>query len=152
MPRMSANSPSAEPLPATDEQRVPRLGGSTGKGWTPGRSGNPKGRAPAEVDIAALARVHGPRCIEVAVALLDDQDSRIRLGAVNALLDRGFGRPVQAITSPDGTSNAMMHLLAATALSQEMRAALNGPRTITGNAEPVEPPPEDLLSAPLPEE
>jgi hypothetical protein len=117
--------------------------------WKPGQSGNPKGRAPAPVDIAALARVHGPRCIEVAADLLDHEDARIRLGALNALLDRGFGRPVQAITAPDGSSNAMMHLLAATALSQEMRAAL-GPRTINGNAEPAAPPPADLLNAPLP--
>ena len=150
MSRMSANAPSAETLLATEEQRVPRLGSSTGKGWTPGRSGNPSGRAKSEIDIAELARKHGPRCIAVAVELLDDPDSRIRLGALNALLDRGFGRPVQAITSPDGTSNAMMHLLAATALSQEMQAEPR--RVVTIEQEPQAAPIGSLLDAPLPEE
>jgi hypothetical protein len=123
--------------------------------WQPGQSGNPRGRPRAPFDIAAMCREHGPRCIEVAVALLDDQDSRIRLGAVNALLDRGFGRPTQSITTPDGASALMLHFAAATAVSRELQDELQrrgGQPTISGIAEPVEPPPEDLLSAPLPEE
>lgn len=118
--------------------------------WQPGQSGNPHGRPKAPVDIAELARQHGPRCVAVAAELLDHDDARIRLGALNALLDRGFGRPVQAITSPDGTSNAMMHLLAATALSQEMQAAPR--RVVTIEQEPQAAPIGSLLDAPLPEE
>jgi hypothetical protein len=123
--------------------------------WQPGQSGNPHGRPKAPVDIAELARQHGPRCIAVAVKLLDDVDARIRLGALTALLDRGYGRPVQAITSPDGASALMLHFAAATAVSRELQDELQrrgGQPTISGIAEPVEPPPEDLLSAPLPEE
>ena len=70
--------------------------------WKPGQSGNPKGRAPSPVDIAALAREHGPRCIEVAADLLDSDDERIRLAAATALLDRGFGKPVQTLSGEDG--------------------------------------------------
>ena len=76
------------------------------------------------VDIAALARVHGPRCIAVAVELLDDPDSRVRLGALTALLDRGFGRPAQVIATPDGNSPIAMHLLAATMISEQLTATL----------------------------
>jgi hypothetical protein len=77
-----------------------------------GPSGNPNGRPKALVDIAALAREHGPRCIDVAVALLDDPDPRIRLATVVALLDRGFGKPVQSITAENGAGLTFMHLVA----------------------------------------
>jgi hypothetical protein len=79
--------------------------------WKPGESGNPAGRKPALVDIAALARVHGPRCIEVAAELLEDADPRIRLAALVALLDRGFGKPPQAISGTTTDMPTMLQLM-----------------------------------------
>jgi hypothetical protein len=111
--------------------------------WQAGQSGNPAGRPPALVDIAALAREHGPKCIEVAAALLNSDDERIRLAAVIALLDRGFGRPPQAIVTPDNTQSiTFMHLVAARAFSDELaaeRAAAenSGAPTISGKAAPA---------------
>ncbi len=79
-----------------------RLGGATGHGFMPGQSGNPKGRPKAPVDIAALARVHGPQCVAVVVELLASSDERIRLAAATVLIERGFGKPVQPIAGdPD---------------------------------------------------
>jgi hypothetical protein len=43
--------------------------------------GTSAGRPPAPVDIAALAREHGPECIEVAAKLFDDPDPKMRLAA-----------------------------------------------------------------------
>ena len=43
-----------------------------------------------EVDIAALARVHGPRCVQVAVKLLGSKDKKMRRAAAAALLGRGW--------------------------------------------------------------
>lgn len=77
-------------------------GGLRNSSWRPGQSGNPKGRPKPEVDIAALAREHGPRCIAVVAKLLSDNDHKIRLAAAIALLDRGWGRPSQAITGENG--------------------------------------------------
>ena len=119
MPRNTASSASTAPRRATAAS------------WKPGQSGNPHGRPPAPVDIAALARVHGPRCIEVAVELLDSPDDRIRLGAVVALLDRGYGRPATVIATPDGNSAPTLHLLAAMQISPQLEAqreryAING--------------------------
>jgi hypothetical protein len=124
-----------------------------GRPWRSGESGNPKGRPPSPIDIAALARVHGPRCIEVAVELLDDPDPRIRLAALVALLDRGFVRPAQASASQDNTTSLQfMHLAAARAFSEQLaaerQAAENGQTTIHANAASPPLSIEELLSRP----
>ena len=72
-----------------------------------------------EVDIAALARVHGPKCIEVAAKLLSSEDEKMRLAACIALLDRGFGRPKQEL-DVNGTSTIELHLVAAKMVSQQL--------------------------------
>lgn len=111
--------------------------------WTKGQSGNPKGRPPAAVDISELARAHGPRCIEVAAELLEDADPRIRLAALVALLDRGFGRPAPAVSSATDmpTLLQLMHHEAARAFCAKPAAEqetaerpLNSPLIINGEA------------------
>jgi hypothetical protein len=111
-----------------------------------GSRGSPeirKGRPPAPVDIAALARQYGPKCIEVAAELLSDPDPRIRLAVVIALLDRGFGRPAQAVSGATDmpTLLQLMHHEAARAFcakpAAEQGAAerpLNSPLIINGEA------------------
>jgi hypothetical protein len=84
--------------------------------WKPGQSGNPKGRPKPEVDIAALARVHGPKCIQVVVKILSSKDEKMRLAAAIALLDRGFGRPKQEMDI-NSNSTIELHLVAARAIS-----------------------------------
>jgi HEAT repeat protein len=56
-----------------------------------GQSGNPGGRPKG---IAALAREHKDRAIEVLAAALDSEDERVRITAAEKLLDRGYGKPV----------------------------------------------------------
>jgi hypothetical protein len=95
--------------------------------WQPGKSGNPNGRPPAPVDIAALCRVHGPRGVEVAAELMEDPDPKVRLAAVVALWDRGFGKPPQTVTdATTGETITLMHLTAARAISEQ----INGNRVI----------------------
>jgi hypothetical protein len=110
-----------------------------GRPFSATNPGNPKGRPPAAIDISALARQYGPKCIEVAAELLTDPDPRIRLAAVVALLDRGFGRPKQMIEGADGTSPSALHLLAAIAVSRESLERMEQRATISGTAEPVGP-------------
>lgn len=44
-----------------------------------------------EVDIAALARKHGPKCIEVVAGIImKDRDEKMRHAAAVALLHRGW--------------------------------------------------------------
>jgi HEAT repeat protein len=90
--------------------------------------------------------VHGPRCIEVAVELLDDPDSRVRLAALVALLDRGFGRPAQAIAADLATSAVGLHLVAAQLVSAQILERKSEPQPQTIRHEPR------LLDSPVPTE
>jgi hypothetical protein len=72
-----------------------------------------------------LARAHGPRAIDIVVSLLDDADSRVRLSAAKELLDRGFGRPMSALsTTDDEKSFSFLHLIAARASGEQLRNEL----------------------------
>jgi hypothetical protein len=127
-------------LHSTELQRSgPGSGGVTGKGFQPGQTGNPGGRAkPGSLDIAALARSKAPKAIAALERALDDPKHYV--AAAIALLDRGFGRPAQAITATDNTQSiTFQHLVAARAFSDELareRAAAENAPTISGRAEP----------------
>ncbi len=61
------------------------------KPWQPGQSGNPGGRPKG---IAAKAREHTDRALEVLAEALADDDHRVRVTAAKELLDRGWGKPL----------------------------------------------------------
>lgn len=54
-----------------------------------GISGNPGGRPKG---IAAKAREHSDKALEILAAGLDDDNPRIRIDAARELLDRGWGK------------------------------------------------------------
>jgi hypothetical protein len=51
--------------------------------------------------VIQLARTKGPDAIRKLAALLNSDNEKIVLGAANALLDRGFGKPAQTIQVSD---------------------------------------------------
>ena len=67
--------------------------------WAPGRSGNPGGRPRAVIEVRDLAR----SCTEAAVGTLVEvmtnpkAPAAARVAAAVAVLDRGWGRPPQAV-------------------------------------------------------
>ncbi|TGQ89447.1 hypothetical protein EN828_10405 [Mesorhizobium sp. M2D.F.Ca.ET.185.01.1.1] len=69
--------------------------------FQPGQSGNPGGRPKG---IAAKAREHADRAIEVLAEALDDQDPKTRIAAAKEILDRGFGK---ALTMTADVSNKL---------------------------------------------
>lgn len=80
------------------------------------KGGRPKGsknfdKALANVGLSheeynAACRSHGPRALEVIAEIMNNADAppQIRLAAAGTLLDRGYGRPHQAVelTGPRG--------------------------------------------------
>ncbi len=51
----------------------------------------------ATVEIKAAFQRHGDELVKALLALTKSDDERIRLGAIQAALDRGYGRPAQAV-------------------------------------------------------
>jgi Family of unknown function (DUF5681) len=74
--------------------------------WKRGQSGNPGGRPKVVAEIRELARQHGHEAIQRLVALMHSSNEGVAVRAAEALLDRGYGRPLQGLelNSVDATS------------------------------------------------
>lgn len=71
-------------------------------------AGRPKGKvSQAKRTIAEMAKEHGEKALSVLVEVATDLETppQARVAAANALLDRGYGKPMQTVdnTSSDGT-------------------------------------------------
>jgi hypothetical protein len=66
-----------------------------------GKSGNPGGRPKENAEVKRLAREHGVTAIQKLAALMESDDERIVVAACQTLLDRGYGKPAQAIVGGD---------------------------------------------------
>lgn len=62
----------------------------------PGKSGNPSGRRKPDDSLEALCRIHTPEAVAALVQAL--KNPRERVPAAIALLDRGWGKPVQMVS------------------------------------------------------
>ena len=63
-----------------------------------GKSGNPGGRPKVTAAVRELARDHGAKAIERLVELMASENERTAVAACEAVLNRGYGRPAQALT------------------------------------------------------
>lgn len=57
--------------------------------FKPGTTGNPGGRPKG---IAAIARQHTDRAVEVLVNAMGSEDERVQIAAAKEILDRGYGK------------------------------------------------------------
>lgn len=69
-----------------------------------GKSGNPSGRPKVDFEVRDAAREYGQEAILKLVSLMREGDPRVSASAAQALLDRGFGKPAQAVevSGPEG--------------------------------------------------
>lgn len=100
--------------------------------WKPGQSGNPLGRPPRHLDLAALAREHTVEAVEKLVEVMRGDDPSRALYAVQQLLDRGWGKPITPIVDETPTESlSLLHLIAARrvaeALEQVVQSANDSP-------------------------
>lgn len=93
--------------------------------WKPGQSGNPMGRPPRPLDLAALAREHTVEAVEKLVEVMRGDDHSRALYAVQQLLDRGWGKPITPIvdeTPPESLS--LLHLIAARRVAEALEGVV----------------------------
>ena len=77
-----------------------------------GESGNPGGRPKVLGELQELARQHAPKVIvELARLALKARSETARIAAIRELLDRGYGRPRQAMEVSIPTDNPLQLLL-----------------------------------------
>jgi hypothetical protein len=89
--------------------------------FQPGQSGNPQGRKREDVRVKELARQYTDAAIAALVRALDNEKTCV--AAASALLDRGYGKPAQEITGPEGgdlLSDITIRLVKAAVLKEEL--------------------------------
>ena len=81
-----------------------------GKPFKKGQSGNPGGRPKIVAEVKELARAHTAEAIQTLVSIMNDRKSApaARVSAANALLDRGYGKPPQHVTSQEASYFALL--------------------------------------------
>jgi len=73
--------------------------------WRKGVSGNPGGRPAGYSEFVAAARAEGAASLAELIRLRDQSEhDAVRVSACREILDRGFGKPAQAVqlTGSDG--------------------------------------------------
>ena len=76
---------------------MPRRANSTS--FRPGQSGNPNGRPKVVADVQNAAREHSSEAIETLAGIMHNPKApaAARISAACALLDRGYGKPLQTV-------------------------------------------------------
>jgi hypothetical protein len=62
-----------------------------------GQSGNPHGRPKEENEVKQLARKHSKAAIKRLAFWLESDNPKASVSAAQVLLDRGYGKPAQAV-------------------------------------------------------
>lgn len=87
-------------------------GGVTGKGFQPGRSGNPSGRAKLPDAFKELARKQSKRALERIIELVESTDERVAIMAAKEVLDRAYGKTKPAEDEDDNAKkNVTINIL-----------------------------------------
>lgn len=99
--------------------------------WQKGQSGNPGGRSKVVAEVRKLAQEHSAEAIATLVHLMrNGKSDHTRRAAANDLLDRGIGKPIQAVDAtvrddrpPSELTTAELMRIAAQGLEKETEGA-----------------------------
>jgi hypothetical protein len=109
----------------------------SGRRFVKGRSGNPGGRPRAALDVQELARAHTADAIQTLIDCLNDP--KHKLAAACALLDRGWGRPPQAVLAQVEPAKVVYEFYWADAktnkLPEDKAPTIDAPADAGGDAE-----------------
>jgi hypothetical protein len=80
---------------------------ATSTSFKPGQSGNPNGRPKVLADVQNAAREHSSEAIETLAQIMRNPraPATARIAAASALLDRGYGRPLQTVDANNTNVN-----------------------------------------------
>ena len=70
-----------------------------------GQSGNPSGRkkSKALIELEKACKSHTPEALDVILGIMRRGDiPRLQLDAAKYIVDRGYGKPKQEVSGPDG--------------------------------------------------
>lgn len=82
-----------------------------GRPFKKGESGNPGGRPKVAAEVRELARQHTADAIQTLVSIMTNPKSApaARVSAATVLLDRGYGKPPQAVELSNETPRYVIH-------------------------------------------
>jgi hypothetical protein len=81
--------------------------------WKRGQSGNPSGRprkTPDLIEVETLARQASPMAIKRLIEWMEADNPKASIAACNAILDRAWGKPAQAIEHSGRVSHDLSSL------------------------------------------
>lgn len=107
----------------SDQSATRRRG--PGRPFRPGQSGNPGGRPKDTDDVRQMAQRHTPEAITRLVAWMRSENPKASVTASLALIERGYGRPLQPMDITQRTKLDLTRLSDSelSALEQLMRKA-----------------------------
>ena len=121
-----------------------------GARWVAGQSGNPGG-VPADRSLQELCKTYTEEAVKTLVIAMRNPKERVI--AAKEILDRGWGKPKQVISTDGEQFNIThLHMLAAQIVSEEIIARQAQPQTITSDETTKVATQQRLLDAPKPTE
>lgn len=103
------------------------LGGASGKGFMPGKSGNPSGRpklTDAEREAREMLKAASPQAVRALTAALSSDDEDMRVKAAQAILGKVFPQGIDLTVSGPGGGPVEVKRIDTRGLSREQLEAL----------------------------